>query len=412
MVRPLPDRRTAKRQLLLLADFVLTRAERVWVETAGGRQRRRDRRELDPSTGRTSLEHLRRNGIGDAVWQRVQDVLESGVQQEELIAALDTATSEAGERLAVALRRRAPQMLRDHRAVRRGMQRRMRALWGSAFDAFYEVYVCVEELGSDLQQLHGDDGDPLVEALLGLHARACLVLAEVHALMVQGFPLGAWARTRSLHETAVLATLLAKHGREPGTDDLGERFVLHAVVDEARDFELAVRNGVDLEDEELVRVRGQRAAVVARYGPMFAKDYGWGRPLFPSLGPRERVTFERLEELADSGLNRLDYRLGGHHVHSSAWTVALNELPRGRKVYRLTGPTNVGFGDPASVALTATLASTSAIVHGVALLPEPMHLVGLRALRTLSERAAQLFAEGQALVDDREARVQARFNAP
>jgi hypothetical protein len=341
----------------------------------------------------------------------VQEALDGGAPPEGVIDALDTATREGGDRLALALRRRAPQVLRDHRAVARGMYRRMRALWGPAFDAFYGVYVCVEELGSDLQRLHREDDDPLVSALLGLHARACLVLAEVHALMVRGFPLGAWARTRSLHETAILTTLLATHGRQPGTDDLGERFIRHAIVDQARDLELAIRSGIDVDEEEVATVRAEREAVVERYGSMFAKDYGWARPLFPSLGPRGRVTFEQLERLADAGLHRLDYRVGGHHVHSSAWTVALNVLSRGGKSHQLTGPTNVAFGDSAAVALAAILVSTSAIVHGVAFPPEPMNLVALHALRTLSVEAAQLFAEGQAIVMEREEQLQPQLKA-
>lgn len=408
----LPDRSPGIRTLLLAADVVLTRAERLWVELVGGWRRRREGRHLNPATGRTSVEHLHRGRLGHEMWPQLQDAHDDGARVEELTAALDTATTETSDEVVAALRRRAPQMLRDHRALQRGMQRRMRALWGPAFDAFYEVYVCVEELGSDLQQLHGDEDNLLIQALLALHARTCLVLAEVHALMNQGFPLGAWARTRTLHETAVLATLLSEHGREPGTEDLGERFLLHAVVDQARDLELAKASGVDVEDEELARVRDQRSAVVARYGSMFAKDYGWSRPLFPSLRSRESVTFDRLEKLADVGLDRVDYRLGGHHVHSSAWTMTLTCLSRGGKAYRLTGPTNVGFGEPAGVALKAALFSMSAIVHGVEPLPDPMDVVALRAFETLSLRAAELFAECQVVVDNREARLQRRSARP
>lgn len=398
----------AKRQLLLAADVVLTIVERLWVVAAGGWQRRSEGRSVDPTTGRTSVEHLRGTGIAESGWHGFDAALESGIDPNILVAEFDKVTDQTAEELAAELRRRAPQMLREHRAVQRGMRRRMRAVWGPAFDALYEVYVCVEELGSDMQQLHADEEDSVVQALLALHARVCLVLAEIHALFTEGFPLGAWARTRSLHETAVVASLLSKFGREPGMDDLAEGFLLHAVVDHARDLELAIRNGIEVDAEELAIVRARREAVIGRFGPMFAKDYGWTRPLFPSLQPKERVTFARLEELAESGLNRTDYRAGGHHVHSSAWTVELNKLSRGDVVYRLTGPTNVGFAEPASVALAATLASTAAIVHGVEPLPEPMYLMGVRALAKLSVRAVELFGEAQTLVDEREARVQKR----
>lgn len=33
----------------------------------------------------------------------------------------------------------------------------MRGRTGRALDAFYQIYVCVDENGSDLQQLHGSD---------------------------------------------------------------------------------------------------------------------------------------------------------------------------------------------------------------------------------------------------------------
>ncbi len=399
-------RRSARRRLILASDVVLTRIERIWVDVVGGRRRRREGRNVDPVTGRTSLEHLRRTRAGGEILDRIEEALDRGVPEERVTREFERVTGEAAQAMAASLQRAAPQMLREHRALHRGMQRRLRALWGPALDAFYEVYVCVEELGSDVQQLHATDGDALVGALLGLHARSCLVLREVHALMAQGFPLGAWARTRTLHEGAVLATLLSQHGREHGTEDLAERFLVHAVVDQARDLELAVASGLEIDEQQLAAACAERREVVRRYGRMFAKDYGWARPLFPQLGPKEQVTFERLEELANTGLHRLDYRLGGHYVHSSAWTVVLSSSDRAGRTYRLTGPTNVGLGPPAAVALDAILVSTMALFFGIASSPEPLDLAGCEALRILSDQAEKLFAEGQMLVDKREARLE------
>lgn len=403
----LPEREMVRRRRLLLADSLLSRLERAWVDTRG-RRFRYDH--VDPATGRTDVEHLRERRFGPAVSQMTQGALDRGLSQEAIDASLEAAAEQSAAGVVHELHRRSPQMLRDHRAVRRGMQRRMRAVWGPAFDAFYELYVCAEEVGSELQQLHRDEADPLVGALLGLHARACLLLAEIHALMTEGFPLGAWARTRSLHESAVISSLLADHGRAVGCDDLGERFVRHGAIDEARDAELAVSSGVAVDPTYLDHVRAERAALVTEYGRMFAKDYGWARPLFPGLGPKERVTFERLESRADTGLSRLDYRLGGHHVHSSAWSVALNSLPRGGTTFRLTGPTNIGFGEPAAVASAAVLASTEAVIRGVEARPDPMNLVGLHAMRSLGASALKRFETSQALVDRREERLQARIS--
>jgi len=53
--------------------------------------------------------------------------------------------------------------------------------------------------------------------------------------------------------------------------------------------------------------------------------------------------------------------------------------------------------------------STTAVVYGVEEMPEPMHLVGIRSLQTLTVGAVELFTEGQALVDDREKRLQPKL---
>jgi hypothetical protein len=398
----MPDRTTAERRVRLAIDRVLSMTERLWVRFTGARYWR-DHHKTDPTTGRTKVDHLRERGVGAEVWPKVAEALDRGVPEDELVDAVLGVAEDAGRSLATTLERRAPQMLREHRALRRGMHRRMRAIWGPAFDSLYQIYVCAEEIGSNLQQLSGPE--PLDEALLGLHARACLVLDEIHALLSAGYPLGAWARTRSLHETAVIATLLADHGREPATADLAERFILRAGIDQARDLELAHNLGVQVDPDDLARVRTTKAELVAKYGAMYAKNYGWARPLIPTLRPDSQVSFVKLEEIADSGLSRLDYRIGNHHIHASAWTVQLNTLTRAGRTLRLTGPTNVGFTEPAAVAITSMLTSTSAVIRGLNETLDPMDLVGMRALNHLASTAVEKFEAGQAVVDEREARL-------
>jgi uncharacterized membrane protein len=156
------------------------------------------------SPGRTPLERLRASRDDGPLWEKLHDALTCGADPEVLGQAIHDRSEAAGRAIADTLRRSAPQMLREHRAAERALRRRLRAVWGSALDKLYQVYVCTEELGSDLQQLHGDREDPLARALLALHARACLILAEVHALLTAGFPFAAWARVRALHETAVI----------------------------------------------------------------------------------------------------------------------------------------------------------------------------------------------------------------
>jgi hypothetical protein len=114
-----------------------------------------------------------------------------------------------------------------------------------------------------------------------------------------------------------------------------------------------------------------------------------------------------LELLSESGLSRLDYRLAGHHVHASAWTVELNSVVRGDVRFRLTGPVNAGFVEPAAVALSAMEVSIFSVVTGVPDgLPEPMNLVGARAIGLLAQEALSLMESAQALIARREERYQ------
>ncbi|NJM53745.1 MAG: hypothetical protein HC846_10380 [Blastocatellia bacterium] len=65
------------------------------------------------------------------------------------------------------------------------------------------------------------------EVLLSLYARACLVSSEILVLLKAGFPDGSHARWRTLHEIAVVAMFIEKHGKE-----VAERYLLHEYVED------------------------------------------------------------------------------------------------------------------------------------------------------------------------------------
>ena len=74
----------------------------------------------------------------------------------------------------------------------------MRAVWGDALDSFCAIYVAAEEIGSNVQTLGANQEDPLQDAVLALHARAVLLMVEIHGLMTLGYPHGAIGRSRTL----------------------------------------------------------------------------------------------------------------------------------------------------------------------------------------------------------------------
>jgi Family of unknown function (DUF5677) len=383
------NRRKFRRARRFALDRALGPLERTWVLFRGGPRWRSRSRVGDAVT------------IGHQVWPIMQTQLDLGADESAVLAAFKTATTDSSLTILESLNAAAPQMLRDHRSLHRGFTRRLRATHGEALDMMFAAYVVAEEHGAGLQQLNNDPSSYGLGALLGLHARACLVLAEVHSLLAAGLPLGAFGRARSLHETAVIASLLAVSDTHSESRDLGERFTTYAVIDEWKDISRAIEENVSLDEQYVNEVQVARNEAIALYGKEFADDYGWARTLFPDLKEKGRVTFSMIEGLSFQASSRLDYRMASHHVHTSAHTIALNTvLWRGQAV-RLTGQTNIRFEQPAEIALRSMIVCSGALAFGQPV-PDPMDFVVVETLTRMCEQAIELFDEAAQCVSQRE----------
>lgn len=181
----------------------------------------------------------------------------AGRTEEEIAgwisSAIGTATDKTAPTVAAALYRDASKMLRRHRRMQRGFQRRLRKHWGRALDIYYMAWVGMEELGSDFNERERlgavERRDFVFDVVCGLHARACRTALEVYHLLAGGFPLGALSRCRTLHEIAVTAMVIGEHGRRPGREDLAERFLLHNVVTTYEDAQIYQTHAEALKQE-------------------------------------------------------------------------------------------------------------------------------------------------------------------
>src|ERR1700733_3365035 len=91
--------------------------------------------------------------------------------------------------LAERLRAGGPRMLREHRKIRRGFERRLHQRWGPALDLYESVRVCCLEAGENFARRYRQQVDGLASklaALTVLHAPACPVASEVQSLLRPG----------------------------------------------------------------------------------------------------------------------------------------------------------------------------------------------------------------------------------
>jgi hypothetical protein len=216
--------------------------------------------------------------------------------------------------------------------------------WGRALDLYYMILVGAEEAGADFDRRHtpadGYTDDLLFEVLAGLHARACRTAGEIHALLSAGFPYGALARCRTLHELGA------------------QRFLDHDAVLRHQDAIAYQKNctvlGADpFSPEEMAEWREDYDAILAQYGKNFRQPYGWAEPLTSSVR-----SFTELEHLADVSHLRSYFRWASHEIHSDARGWVLNQHEWNGELYRLTGRTGEGLADPGSLGVISLLQST------------------------------------------------------
>jgi hypothetical protein len=309
--------------------------------------------------------------------------------------AFGIALEETSPRVADSLQRTGPRMLRRQRRSQRGFERRLRQRWGQALDLMETIYVCAEEAGSNFNRERRPDAassnDVRFDVLTRLHARACRTTRETLHLLSGGYPMGALARCRTLHELAVTAMVLAEHGTADGSSDLAERFVLSERVSAYKDAvqfqEHAASLGYEpFSETEMEDMRAERDLLLGRFGKEYGDTYGWAAVLFNGRPPK----FSELESLAEVAHLRPHYRWASHEVHSDAKGLEANTLTRGNVQWQSTGATNAGLADPGHMALISLHQCTVALL----LSPEdptPKDLVALMAIQALVDRAGDAF---------------------
>mgnify|MGYP000874326475 FL=1 len=353
---------------------------------------------------------------GDAYLRIAQALAEkhesSGMSSEEamecgLVEALEILTEDGPPQVAAALKADGPRILAERRRLDRGFEKRLRQRWGSALDLYYMIAVACQEVGAEgYQEANqcdegGDDERALLEAVSGLQARACRQSLEVLSLLEAGFPKAAHAVSRSMHEGAVVASVLTEYGSTPEHSEIGLRFLLFDHITNLMDAEEHQRyaeriNHEPFTDQEMAALRTTKAAVLERF-PDLDRKMGWAGDL-PGLRKR---TFEELEVIAGIDHLRPYYTWASHEVHAYPKGVRLNQSGRDGDLRKLAGRTNAGLADPAQGALIALNQVTASMltVPGVA---SPSRIVASRAVMALLDEACEEFARiERELADER-----------
>jgi hypothetical protein len=356
-----------------------------------------DEHELSPEDQdvlRELLNDLLRDPEKAALLER-EDFLEK--LQQGVVQAL----RESGEALLDTLLDGAPTMLAEHRARREAFETDILSFWGEAFDLYETFHICCKEAGQDFfdrympapQQPH----DYVFDALMRLHGRACLVASEVLTLLRGGFPSGAHARWRTIHELAVVAFFVTENEQE-----IARRYLAHDAIQRHKSAVLynAYHDKLGyepLEPREFATIEESYRAALDEFGAGFGKEWGWA---IPGLTEGVSPTFKAIEEATALDHLRPYYRMASDpshaNVHGSFSDLGLHD-PFGI----LVGPSPIGFADPGHGACLSLFQVTVCVLN---------YRIDMRNAMTLNALSEMLHQVGDRFLDAQK-RTEAALNA-
>ena len=297
-------------------------------------------------------------------------------------------------------------VLSEQAAQRAAFEARLEARWGRGLDLADLVIHEALESGMWVHGLVGPAAaacqDHKFEALVRLHGKAVMTAGEVMVLLRRGYSSGALARWRTLHEVWVVSLLLLD-----GDDELSRRYLHHHAVETLKaqeeyeeTWEALGREPPDWTDAERDQIR---AGLVAEFGPVFLRDYGWAAPLFHDTAPK----YKQLQERVELDHWRGYYRMASHGTHANPKGISWNIQSLATVEMIWAGPSNAGLVDPAQCTLIALSSITVGVLacavgevsdSEVDILDKNVALVRQQAILLLMRHAIELLAD----VDDQQ----------
>jgi len=298
---------------------------------------------------------------------------------------------------------RQPEFAAEVADYHQGFSERLRGYYREAFDGFQGfISICIESM-SDAHTRGSGQIDLTGEVLLDLHARACLVSNEIYTLLTSGYPYGALAAWRTVHELSVIASTMDKHGRDNGAD-LTNRWIACDAVLRLQDAKIYQerheRLGYEpLADDDLRQMQDDVDEAIKAHGSSIAQPNGYGWAV--EICRPKPANFRTLEALAGRDHLRGHYRWASHRVHGDSRGNEHNWITRGDQSVRLAGPTNSGLVDAADLTLSSLWIATNCVLTGLRDDGETEYeeVAMMLTLGRLRERVVQHFVDAQAKID-------------
>jgi len=288
----------------------------------------------------------------------IQGFEQASIKLEDVPEALEKLKPEypnfvkiIGDQQYVGLTNWTPVIIRSRKAQMKRFRKTHNALWGKGLTKLQALIVAATEIGEEANRALRSEDKPerraRVEVLTRLHARSIYLAQEIHCLMDNGYPDGALARWRALHEIAVVSNFLAM-----GPDDQIARYFEHNAIESwkaAEEFNAhaAANKEISFPPDHMAKLKARYEELEQKYGKSYTQQYGWAAE---SLKLNYRFGLGELEKAAGLEHWRPHYRMASHPTHANAKGIRFQLGDFDGSGVLVAGPSNYGLLDPAQCA--------------------------------------------------------------
>ena len=310
----------------------------------------------------------------------IQKLVESGIDTEKIKkliesgefhkTILDTIKGNWPKDALESIKRNSKENLAIERIEQKYFEVKLSYLWSEPFDLFEVMIHISQEISSEfIEEFHNEDTkrkDYTFEALIRLHRRACQVALEILALMQSGYPDGANARWRTLHEIAVTCFFIQNHSQETAErylrfNEIESYKSIAVYLDKPelyREHQQLLPNML-LSKEEMTEIKKNKESLCEQFYPEYVKNYGWAIKDFPDL--KEKLTFAKLERDVNLDHLRPYYLMANIAVHSGPKGIFFHLTTPENTVIPF-GPSNWGMSTPGPLAAISLLHVNTALL--------------------------------------------------
>ena len=195
---------------------------------------------------------------------------------------------------------------------------------------------------------HPQRWDPGIITLAHLCSNSCRVTGEIVTLLAAGYPDGATARWRTLHEIGVVLKILWQGGPA-----VARRYADYAVIQEYKQMTRLKEKYEERKTpppesfiETYENATKHREAIIEKYGKGFEKEGGW--VISPEEGKQnQRTTFAEMEKQVRSEKMRAAYAHASEQIHAGSDSIRWDAEPGKRGSHEiLFGPSANGLAVP------------------------------------------------------------------